>query len=283
MQTEAIIATLLAAAAFLKKPLADAASQSLQDAYETAKTYLRERFGKDSEAAKALELATSKPESIVRKDLLVEESASADLANDASAVRLIERLAKLMPAISALPRQSVRVVGHGNKVQVAGRDFVHTERHVHRSAITPDDRHVSTEQRRKIQATICKLSARLATEDGRPNFAAAHRMIQRRYEVASWLLIPRAKYEDVIGFLRQRCAINRSRLRSRNPFAYQNDFFRSIHVRREKLGWDRSQLHEFAFRKLGLKQPICSLKDLGPIQLKSLAEFMQRMVATARQ
>ena len=107
-------------------------------------------------------------------------------------------------------------------------------------------------------------------------------MLQRRYNVASSLLILRQKYEDALGFLRQRCAINRSRLRSRNPAAYQNDFFRSIHARREKLGWDRPQLHRFAFEKLSLKTPVASLKELGAIQLKSLAEFMQRQVASAK-
>ena len=281
MQTEAIITTLLAAAAFLKRPFQDVASQPLKDAYEAAKNYLRKKFGEGTEAADALELATGKPESLIRKALLAEESASADLANDAEVVRLIERLAVLVPESSGLAWQSVRVGGQGNRVQVAGRDIIHTERHVQRNAITPDNRHISVEQRKKINAVIGELAERLASEDGKPNFAAAHRMLQHRFNVVSWLLIPCEKYEDALGFLRQRCAINRSRLRNRNPVAYQNDFFRSIHARREKLGWDRPQLHEFAFAKLGLKKPIASLKDLGPIQLKSLAEFMQRQAASA--
>ena len=281
MQTEAIITTLLAAAAFLKRPFQDVASQPLKDAYAAAKNYLGKKFGEGTEAEEALEMATGKPESLIRKALLAEESASADLANDAELAQLIERLAALVPESSGLAWQSVRVGGQGNKVQVAGRDIIHTERHVQRNAITPDNRHISVEQRKKINAVIGELAARLASEDGKPNFAAAHRMLQRRYNVASWLLILREKYEDALGFLRQRCAINRSRLRSRNPVAYRNDFFRSIHARREKLGWDRQQLHEFAFGKLGLNKPIASLKDLGPIQLKSLAEFMQRQAASA--
>jgi hypothetical protein len=72
MQTEAIITTLLAAATFLKRPLQDVAGQPLKDAYEAAKHYLRRKFGQDSEAAKALELATGKPESLIRKALLAE-------------------------------------------------------------------------------------------------------------------------------------------------------------------------------------------------------------------
>ena len=228
---------------------------------------------------KALELATTKPESLARKALLAEESDVADLENDSEVARLIERLIALMPESSGLAGQTVRVSGQGNKVQVAGRDIVFTERHVQRNAITPDARHLSIEQRKKIGAIIAALAARLASEDGKPNFAAMHRMLQRRYGVASYLLIPRERYDDALGFLRQQCAINRSRLRSRDPVAYQNDFFRAIHARRETLGWDKSQLHQFAFEKLGLKTPIASLKELGPIQLKSLVELMQRNAA----
>ena len=281
MQTEAIINTLLTAAAFLKKPFQDAASLSLKDAYETAKNYLRNKFGDGTEAANALELATAKPESLIRKALLTEECTPADLANDTQVARLIERLAALLPACSGEVWQSVHVGGRANKVQVAGRDIIHTDRHVQRNAITPDDRHISAAQRRKINALSGDLAARLADEDELPNFAAVHRMLQRRYNVASYLLILREKYEDALGYLRQQCAIQRSHLRRRNPIAYQNDFFRSIHARRERLGWDKSQLHQFAFEKLRLKKPITSLKELGPIQLKSLAEYMQKLASNA--
>ena len=281
MQTEAIITPLLSAARFLKKPIQDVAGQSLKDAYEATKSYLRKKFGDGSEADKALDLATDKPESEARKAVLIEEIASAGLEADAELDCLIERLAALLPEPASAVRQNVRVDGRGNKVLVAGRDIITTAKHVQRNAITPDERHVPVEQRRKIRAVIVGLAERLADEDGKPNFAAVHRLIQRRFNVASYLLVPSEKYDDALGFLRQQCAINRSRLRSRNPVAYQNDFFRSVHARREKLGWDKPRLHQFALEKLGLKRPITSLKELGPIQLKSLAEIMQRQAASA--
>ena len=283
MQTEAIITTLLTAAACLKKSLHTVASDSLETAYEAARNYLRRKFGEESEAAKALELATEKPETPVRKALLTEESASANLENDPEMKRLIERLAALVPESSRPAWQHVRVGGQGNTVQVAGRDLVTTTRHVLRNAITPDDRHLSVEQRRKISTLIAALAERLASEKGRPNFAAAHARLQQQFNVTSYLLIPAEGYEEALGFLRRQCAIHRSHLRSRNPIAYQNDFFRSIHARREKLGWDKSQLHQFAAAKLALRKPIVSLKELGPMQLKSLAEFMQREAAGARE
>lgn len=283
MQTEAIITTLLKAAAFLKNPLQDTADRSLKDAYEAAKSYLRNRFGDGTEAAKALELATAKPESTVRRALLSEESVSANLAGDPEMKHLIEKLASLLPTSPSITWQTVQVSGRDNVVHLAGRDIIHTARHVQRNAITPDDRHISAAQRRKINALAGDLAERLAGEDERPYFAAVHRMLHGRYNVPSYLLLFREDYEDAVAYLRQQCAINRLHLRRRNPVTYQQDFFRAIHARREKLGWDKPQLHQFAFEKLGLKKPVTSLKELGPIQLKSLAEFLQRKVAVVSQ
>jgi hypothetical protein len=107
-------------------------------------------------------------------------------------------------------------------------------------------------------------------------------MIQRRYNVTSYLLVPQEKYGDVLGFLKQRRAIYRARLRRRNPVAYQNDFFRAIYAGAGELGWDRLQVYQFAAEKLGLIKPVTSLRELGPLQLKSLAESVRRQVAHMR-
>ena len=54
MSPRSIITTLLTAAAFLKSPIQNIATQSLTDAYGAAKKYLAAIFGETSEAAKAL-------------------------------------------------------------------------------------------------------------------------------------------------------------------------------------------------------------------------------------
>src|SRR5947209_3546532 len=133
MQTEAIIATLLAAAAFLKEPVKTVVLQSVKDVYETAKYYLRRKLGGGSEALKALDLATDKPESEARKAVLLEETAAVGLGADAELVRLVEQLAMLLPAAAGGVRQRVSVAGRNNSVHVAGRDLVTTARHVHRN------------------------------------------------------------------------------------------------------------------------------------------------------
>ena len=282
MQTETILATLLTAAAFLKKPVQDMVTDSIRAAYDATKAHLRKRFGESSEAANALEMATAKPESLIRKALLVEESASSGLSTDAVLHGLIERLSSLLPASVQVTGPCVRVNGSGNSVQVAGRDLIHTAKHIQRNTITPDERHLSVEQRDQLQSVISELAARLAGNDGAPNFAGAHRMLQRRFNVASYLLLPREKFAEARAFLKQQRAIQRSRLQRRNPAAYRNDFFRAIFAGARELGWEGARVYQFASEALGLSRAVVSLKELGPVQLKSLAGAVQRRAAYAR-
>jgi hypothetical protein len=137
MQTESIFSTLLAAAAFLKHAVQDVASQSVRDAYEAAKTYLRKKFRSNPGATQALELATAKPESLIRKALLAEESTFSGLDHDPELGRLVENLAALLPPAAERVSQTVEVTGHRNVVQVAGRDFIRTDKLVRRNTITP--------------------------------------------------------------------------------------------------------------------------------------------------
>ena len=282
MQTESIFSTLLAAAAFLKHAVQGVASQADRDAYEAAKSYLRKKFAGNRDATRALELATEKPESLIRKALLVEGSAANGLDRDSELARLIENLAALLPPTADTVSKNVRVNGHRNVVQVAGRDLIRTEKFVRRNTITPDERHLTVEQRERIRAVAGELADRLAGGEGEANFAAVHQMLQHRFQVASYLLIPHSRYEEALGFLRQHRAINRSHLRGRNPVAYQNDFYRAIFAGARELGWDGERVYRFATEKLALKTAVASLKELGPVQLKALAGFIQREVRTVR-
>lgn len=273
MQREEFIHTLLSAAAFLKTPLEALASQSLKDAYAAAKTYLAGKLGVGSCANQALDLALEKPESEIRKSLLVEESAGLEM--DSELTRLGETLAALLPANGNKVRQSVRVCGRSNHVQVAGGDIVTTTRQVRRNILTPGDGHLAVGQRKELVALIAQVADRFAGEDGRPRFGAVHAMLQQRFAVVSYLMIPAEKFGEAINFLQRQRAIHRSRLRRRNPAAYRLDFLRTIHARRLALGWLKTQVYAFATEKLGLKNPLTSLLTLGPVQLKTLAELMR--------
>src|SRR6266542_313588 len=150
MNTESIITTLLAAAAFLKKPVQDAAAQSIKDIYDAARHYMRRKFGEGSDGAKMLDLATAKPESAMRTAVLAEELSAAGMQNDPDLVRLMAQLAAMLPEHAEPVHQNVRVNGHANKVLVAGRDVINTERVVQRSVVEPGGRHLAAEQRQQV-------------------------------------------------------------------------------------------------------------------------------------
>lgn len=275
MNTEAIIATLLSAAAFLKKPIQDATAQTVKEIFDTARYYMRKKFGAGSDGAKVLDLAIEKPESVMRKGMLVEESAAAGLNSDSELMRLVEDLARLMPPADE-GRQNVNVNGNGNRVQVAGRDFVvHAAKHVSRSIITPDERHVTTEQRERLREVIGEVAKRLAVGDAGPNYAAVHRMIQRRFNVASYALIGREQFDGALSYLKQQRAIFRSRLHRRDPAGYDRDFYRAIFSLAGELGLNRTEVYRFAAEKLKLKNTPTSLRQLGSIQLRSLTEHLR--------
>lgn len=270
MNPEAIITTLLAAAAFLKKPVQDIAIQSIKDVYEAARYYLRKKFGENSDGTKMLDLALEKPESSMRKAALAEEVASAGLESDADLIRLIEQLAALLPASADPVWQRVHVAGHRNEVLVAGRDLINTRRVIRRTGITPNERHVTPEQRDQIRALIGELAARFAHDDGTPNFAVGHRMLQQEFNVISYVLLPRDRFEEAMDFLKRQRAANRWRLRRRNPAAYATDLYRAVFSRASALGWDRARVYAFAVEKLSLKKPITSLRQLGVKQVRFL-------------
>ncbi len=274
MTTETIIATLLRAASCLKTPTQEVAAQSLKDAYGVAKDYLARKLRGHPDAADALEKAMAKPESTARAEVLHEEATAAALEDDTELARLIAALYARLPAGEVY--QSVRINGEGNRVHVAGRDLViRTERHYRRNVITPDDRHLSPDQRESLRGVIREVAGRLADDQGRPNFAAVHRMLQRHFNVVSYSLIGHGDFETALAYLKQQRAIFRSRLRRRNPQAYSSDLFRVIFTRAGELGWGREQVYRFAEEKLQLRRRVTSLKGLGPNQLKSLADLLR--------
>jgi len=282
MPIDPIISTLLAGAAFLKHAVQDVTSQAIRDAYTAVKSYLQKKFAANPDATRALEIATAKPESLIRKALLAEECDDFDLGHDAELARLIENLAALLPPCAGPVQQNVGVTGNRNTVQVAGRDLIHTSKLIRRNTITPDERHLTTEQREHVRQLVCELAERFDGNSTTANFGAVYRMLQRRFQVASHLLIPSDSYEDVVSFFRQQRAINRSRLRGRDSIAYANDLYRAIFAGARELGWSGEQVYRFAAEKLDLKTAVTSLKELSALQLKTLAESIQQQVRKSR-
>jgi hypothetical protein len=278
MTSEIIFTTLLQAATALKEPLLNTVTQALRDAYEAAKSCVQKKLSTSPASAHALALALEQPASAARKSLLLEESQSVDWNGDSELIALIQNVAARLPHPVSRATQSVTVEGNGNQVQVAGRDLVVTQRHLHRTRITPDERHVNDEQRAMLRGLIAEVAERLAS-NGRPNFAAPHRLLQRRFNVASYTLITAEQFIKATSFLRQLRASQRTLLRRRNPAAYRYDFIRTIHASARTLGWDQSQLLNFVQTTLALPIPLRSLQTLSTEQLQSLATAMRQKTA----
>lgn len=277
MNTHSIIEALLAAASVLREPATAVASQLLKDLYAATRYYLRRKFAAHADAAQALDFATDKPESVARKATLIEEAEAVGIAADADLVDLATRLQAALPAPRAPHAVAVSVEGKGNHVNVAGRDLWLTQSVVRRNAITPDGRHLARAQRTRLLAIIHELAERLAGPDGAPNRAAVHHLLQRRFEVASYLLIPRERYAEALDFLRAQRARQRDRLQRRDPAAFRRDLFREIFSRATELGWSREQVYQFARDRLGLSQALTSLKPLASHQLRALVAKLRRL------
>jgi hypothetical protein len=276
MPTERIVAALLAAAAWFKEPMHALTSQGLRDVYDAMKYYLKRRFAVSVPASAALDSALEKPASPGRKAVLLEEAEPFTLHADPEIVGLAEKIVALLPHVPATSWCDWKVEGDGNEVKFAGRDLIVTERHVLRNAITPDERHLAREQRSQLLPAIHELAERLADGDGGPNLGAVHRMLQRRFDVPSYLLIPRERYGEALAFLRRQRAAHRGTLRRRDPPAFARDRFRAIFSRATELGWCRQQVYDFAGERLNLKRPVTSLKQLGPTQLEELNALMRQ-------
>lgn len=114
---------------------------------------------------------------------------------------------------------------------------------------------MTVEQRVRIREVAGELAGWLPGDEGEANFAVVYRMLQRRFQVASFLLVPGSRDEEALSFLRQHRAINRPHLRGRNPVAYQDDFYRAIFAGARELGWDGEQVYRFATEKSDQKLP----------------------------
>ena len=279
METDTIVTALLSAAAFLKEPIRAIASQSLRDVYDAAKFYLRKKFGAGSRNAGLLELATAAPEQPASRAMLTEAAESGALDQDADVKRLVETLLAMLGGVGARAIQNVSIGGDAANVNVVAGDFISTPRHVVQNAVTPDESHLDGEQVMQIRALIADVADRMADTNGAPNFAAVHRQLQRRFRVASYLLIPRAWFPEAVDFLKRQRALHRRSLRRRDPAAYDQDLFRAVSARARELGWDRDHLCHFATEHLRLRRPLASLRELGANQLRMLATLLRRQAA----
>lgn len=267
MNLDSVLDTLLTAAAALKEPLHHTISQSLRSAYEGAKGALQKEFGIHSPSSKALELATEQPHCPIARAALIAESSRVECKIDGELEQLVDRIQRLLSEKQDAS-VGVHVSGQNNRVQVAGRDLIiNTERNLRRNVICPDDRHLSGVQLDAVRDVIKEVSGRIRGVDEKTRFAAVHHMLQRRFGVPSYLLIPKERGDEALRYLKHWRAVLREGLRRRRPAVYRNDLYRSIYSGAREMTWSRIYLYEFAKKTLQLPQPLMSLKQLSDDQL----------------
>ena len=139
----------------------------------------------------------------------------------------------------------------------------------------PDERHISPAQARKIKKLVEGLAQRTPDYEGKATYDRWWGLLYRTYEINTYRELPREKFAEALSLLKQQKAINRPKLRRRNPQLWKNDQYTVVWTAARALGWDKPKVYAFALERLPLANPITSLKKLGPIQLKRLAELMR--------
>lgn len=167
-------------------------------------------------------------------------------------------------------------VGKARDVIAAGRDVVHTSKHISRPEFTPDERHITEATAAKVKAAIEDLAERTVGESGKPNFGMWYNRLNKRFNVGTFRAVLVEDTDELLSWLSQQKAMNRGKLRRSNPEKYRTDLYSVIWGNAKGKGMSKEDVYEFARIKLKLKKPITSLKNLGPNQLKSLSEFIRR-------
>jgi len=167
------------------------------------------------------------------------------------------------------------IVGDNN-TQVAG-DYVENKKILQKNIIQPDHRHIDEATAFEIKRLIDFL-AEIDALAGRPDSHSRwYSHLYRRFKVTSYKLIPVESGEDAIQWLRQQVPQQRSKIRRKAPDEWRQQLFKSIWSKAGRLGLEKQEVYDLAFRRLALKEPITSLKELGEQKLKKLYEIIIRM------
>lgn len=156
------------------------------------------------------------------------------------------------------------IIGHNN-IQVNG-DYIQTRKIVQKKEIVYDkDYHITDEQALNIRNLIHKIAEETS------DYPGAYRILYNHFGITSYKTLPKEKYDEAISWLKKNIAINRNKLKKKNPEQWRKDMYKSIHAKANELGID---IHEYANSVLKLKNPIVSLTELSDARLRKLYEHI---------
>jgi len=167
------------------------------------------------------------------------------------------------------------IVGDNN-TQVAG-DYVENKKVLQKNIVQPDHRHIDEATAFEIKRLIDFLAEIDVLAGRSDSHSGWFSRLYRRYRVTSYKLIPVEYGEDAIQWLRQQVPQQRSKIRRKDPKVWQQQLYKSIWAKAGRLGLEKQEVYDLAFRRLALKAPIASLKELGEQKLKKLYDIVIRM------
>lgn len=149
--------------------------------------------------------------------------------------------------------------------------------------VTNPDIHISQEKAKQILDTVGEIveinekagKFRTSADKGK-FFAQTWTSFKNRFNVTSYHLLPKEKFDEALSWLKKQIAYeHRPKLRQNNNQQWKKDIYGAIYAKAQnELGLDKEGLYKFAFDKLKLKEPISSLKDLSDTRLNKLYKMV---------
>lgn len=149
--------------------------------------------------------------------------------------------------------------------------------------VTNPEIHISQEQAKKIKElvnSIVKIYEQAgkfhSSADKGKCFAQTWISFNNRFNLTSYHLLPKEKFDDAINWLQKQIAYDhRPKLRKSNNPQWKKDMYGAIYAKAQNdLHLDKEGLYQYAFDKLKLKKPIHSLKDLSDTRLNKLYKII---------
>lgn len=173
---------------------------------------------------------------------------------------------------------------HNLQVGVNQGTIIKTEKLVKKNeVVTNPDIHITQEQAKQILDNIKKI-VEINEQAGKfkdPNdkgkfFSQTWTSFKNRFNVTSYHLLSKDKFEDALTWLQKQIAFDhRPKLRQGNNPQWKKDIYGAIYAKAQnELCLNKQGLYQFAFDKLKLKAPISSLKDLSDTRLNKLYKII---------
>lgn len=164
--------------------------------------------------------------------------------------------------------------GHG--------DININQKKILRPKVVREEGDISEETAFEVQDLIRQLAQTDEIAGRSPSYGEWQQRLKNRYKVASYRKLSVEQGADAVRWLKQELGRKLPSLRRSNNDEWRQRIYKGIWAAARELGWERSQVYEFAFEQLGLKKRISSLKELGEQKIESLRDKIRYQARKSR-